>query len=611
MLGYYDFIQPKVKKLNKYKELTKKLKEIFQIDQPELDFGIYRILNSRSEEINNYLENTLKAKVLSALGGENSKYQNTVFAHLLTFFSRYYDSGDFVSKRRYKGDTYAIPYSGEEVVLHWANKDQYYIKSGENFSNYSFKLEDGRKVNFKLVLADTAKDNRKDNDADRRFVFVEPVDVVDNELVINFEYKSVKKGTKQDALVKDAVSSILSSDTVQEYWIDLTKRAPTEKNPNRTVLERHLATYTQKNTSDYFIHKNLQGFLSNELDFYIKSEVMNLDNIQNAEVFDSIESQLKMIQCLRLVAQDLIAFLAQIENFQKRLWEKKKFVTACDYLITLDHVPEQFYTDICANNAQWEQWKELGIWQSSNIGTEDDLRINLGMAIDTSLFDASFKDRLLLTINNIDKKTNGLLINSDNYHGLNFLKGKYKNSIDLQYIDPPYNTLSSEIIYKNNYKHSSWNTLISNRFDLSYDLLKQSALCFTAIDHEEVYGLGKIMDEKYGITNRVAIVTVQHNPKGRNQAKFFSENSEFLLAYSKDYDKASFNQVAIDDDVLKTFDKSDKIGRYRYENFIRARSNWSREQRPNNWYPIYVSDDLLDITTEKKTGLHRSFSQNG
>ena len=70
-------------------------------------------------------------------------HENAVFSHLLTFFSRYYDKGDFISQRRYKGDTYAIPYAGEEVILHWANKDQYYTKSGENFANYGFKLDDG------------------------------------------------------------------------------------------------------------------------------------------------------------------------------------------------------------------------------------------------------------------------------------------------------------------------------------------------------------------------------------------------------------------------------------------------------------------------------------
>ena len=205
--------------MSKYRELVKKLKEIFQIDRPELDFGIYRILNAKGDEINDYLENTLKQKISDALataGNANKEelekqlavaiksaealgadpetipkvkdlrlqvvassqgandQENAVFTHMLSFFSRYYDSGDFVSKRRYKGDTYAIPYAGEEVMLHWANKDQYYIKSGENFANYSFKLEDGRKVSFKLLAADTAKGNLKDNDADRQFVLIEP-----------------------------------------------------------------------------------------------------------------------------------------------------------------------------------------------------------------------------------------------------------------------------------------------------------------------------------------------------------------------------------------------------------------------------------------------------
>lgn len=413
--------------MSKYNELVKKLKEIFQIDKPELDFGIYRILNAKADEINNYLENTLKKKISDALasaGNANkeelerqladaikgaealgvdpdnipkvkdlraqiaassqgaNEHENAVFTHLLTFFSRYYDSGDFVSKRRYKGDTYAIPYAGEEVMLHWANKDQYYIKSGENFSNYSFKLEDGRKVTFKLLAADTAKDNRKDNDADRRFVLVEqhtrikydedgldyeeevlPIFVdgsgEQDELIIQFEYKAVKKGTKQEALVSQALDAILSNSNIQSDWVDVTKREPTEKNPNRTLLEKHLTTYTQRNTADYFIHKDLGGFLSNELDFYIKNEVMNLDNVQNAEVFSDIEKQLRMIQCLRSISTDIIKFLAQLENFQKKLWEKRKFAINTNYILTIDILPECLFAEVLENEKQISEWLEL------------------------------------------------------------------------------------------------------------------------------------------------------------------------------------------------------------------------------------------------------------
>nr|WP_241367193.1 hypothetical protein [Escherichia coli] len=68
---------------------------------------------------------------------------------------------------------------------------------------------------------------------------------------------------------------------------------------------------------------------------------MNLDNVQNAEVFANIEKQLRMIQCLRAVALELITFLAQIENFQKKLWTKKKFVVETNYIFTVDKLPEE------------------------------------------------------------------------------------------------------------------------------------------------------------------------------------------------------------------------------------------------------------------------------
>ena len=301
--------------MSKYDDLVKKLKEIFQIDRPELDFGVYRILNVRAVEINDYLENRLKTKVseslaisgdanvaglrkelheketqyredgmnpdtvpkvrelrekLTAFSVNTFEHENAVFTHLLTFFSRYYDKGDFISQRRYKGDTYAIPYAGEEVVLHWANKDQYYTKSGENFSNYGFKLDDERCVRFRLVTADTAKDNRKDNDKERRFVLIEPhtrtltddegdeyeesylpVEEVNGELVLRFEYKSVPKGCKQDVLVVNAVKKVLDDPIVKVHWLDLNKREPTEKNPQRTLLEKCLTNYTTKNSADY------------------------------------------------------------------------------------------------------------------------------------------------------------------------------------------------------------------------------------------------------------------------------------------------------------------------------------------------------------------------
>lgn len=84
--------------------------------------------------------------------------ESEVFSHLFNFFRRYYSGGDFLSLRRYKEGVYAIPYEGEEVKLYWANTDQYYIKTSENFRDYTFRLppldENARRAHFKLVNAD-------------------------------------------------------------------------------------------------------------------------------------------------------------------------------------------------------------------------------------------------------------------------------------------------------------------------------------------------------------------------------------------------------------------------------------------------------------------------
>ena len=497
-----------------FSALVYKLKEIFQINRPDLDFGVYRILNARSAEIAEFLDKRLKTKVEQYLGEAKSsldenvikeleaelksefgkrafneqgelidadgiestlgqKYialtqadahemtdQSQVYSHLLTFFSRYYDDGDFISQRRYKGDTYAIPYSGEEVMLHWANKDQYYTKSGEMFSNYRFKLNDERSVLFRLVSADTARENRKDNDKDRRFIIVTesktfirideegeefeetivPFSIQKNELTILFEYATLPKGSKQEALNTESHNKILTANVLTSDWLnDLAQPAPTEKEPKRTVLQKHLSTYTQKNTADYFIHKDLGNFLRNELDFYIKNEVMHLDDVVSADQFIQIERQLSIIKCLRQIGLEIISFLASLEDFQKKLWLKKKFVVSAEYCITLDRVDESLYAEIAENTAQWQQWDDLGFkGTDAGWGTIDYLKQHQALMVDTSLFSIEFKAKLLQKIDDLDAQTDGLIINSDNFQALNVLNKKYDGQIKSIYIDPPY-----------------------------------------------------------------------------------------------------------------------------------------------------------------------------
>ena len=199
------------------------------------------------------------------------------------------------------------------------------------------------------------------------------------------------------------------------------------------------------------------------------------------------------------------------------------------------------------------------------------------------------------------KLKQNLVIKGNNLLTLFSLRERLSKQVKLVYIDPPYNTGGDENIfsYNNTFTHSSWLVFMKNRLEVARELLREDGFITIAIDHCELFYLGVVADEIFGRDNRLSIITVQHNPKGRNQAKFFSENSEFLLVYAKNKEKANFQQVAIDDEVKATFTERDEKGAYRWEPYIRARTVWSRQARPENWYPIYVSKDLKTITSTK------------
>jgi len=388
-----------------YEKLQRLLRELFRTNQADLDFGIYRVINQKRDEVEQFLDNDLLPQVkrafeeyqsvdnqslaaeleearkqaedlgydpeespkvkeiqerMAAHGVDVEGLEDQVYAALYNFFRRYYDKGDFVSQRRYKEGVYAIPYEGEEVKLHWANHDQYYVKTSEHLRNYTFKLKSGELAHVKLVSADTEKDNRKEgDDKKRRFILAdEPIEVEGGQLALRFEFRPDAEKRSQDKLNKEAVAKIfalrdsLDDPIIKTALMELASLAPTEKDKKRTLLAKHLDDYTRRNTQDYFIHKDLGKFLRQELDFFIKNEIMHLDDIES-ETAPRVEQYLSKIKVIRKIAHKMIAFLAQIEDFQKKLWLKKKFVVETNYCITLDRIPEELYPTIIQRHQKY------------------------------------------------------------------------------------------------------------------------------------------------------------------------------------------------------------------------------------------------------------------
>jgi adenine-specific DNA-methyltransferase len=623
-----------------FEKLQKLLEELFQLDQADLDFGIYRIMNQKRDEVVRFLEKDLLPQVKEAFSHYKSAdkatlqkeldkaieqanglgvdpetttkvkelreqmadtsvdvtaLENEVFSHLFNFFRRYYHEGDFISLRRYKEGVYAIPYEGEEVKLHWANHDQYYVKSSEYFRDYIFTMPSGKRVRVHLVAASSEQDNKKEQAGkERRFVICEedPIYEENGELYIRFEYKSDNGKKKQDALNQEAIERVLKSEGFEEWTQELSKPAPTKANPKRTVLEKHLTQYTARNTFDYFIHKDLGGFLRRELDFYIKNEVMHLDDIEHDTV-PRVDQYLSKIKVIRKIAHKIIQFLEQLENFQKKLWLKKKFVVETNYCITLDRVPEELYPEIAANDAQREEWvhlfaideieKDLNGPGYSEPLSVDFLKAQPTLPLDTAFFDKSFRETLLATVDDCSESLSGLLVHSENFQALNLLHARYSNGVECMYIDPPYNTGADGFAYKDNYQRSSWNSLLSDRLGLARQLLSEQGSFFVSIDDIEVAELRTLLDEVFGRENFLA-ANIWQKRYSRDNRPTIGTVHEYVLLYAREADQ--FAQVR---GLLPPDEKSRRV--YRNPNDD-PKGDWrpipmtAQGYRPNQMYEI-------------------------
>ncbi len=529
----------------RYEKLKTLLKELFQLDQPDLDFGIYRVLHAKSAEVSKFLDEDLLPQVRAAFGQYRTAdkfeiekdlataieqarglgvdpettqkvkdlrarleseavdigaLESEVYDHLFGFFRRYYSEGDFLPKRVYKPGVYAIPYEGEEVTLHWANKDQYYIKTSEYLRDYAFRLrphDEKKPLRVHFRLADVAEGEHGNVKAaegkDRVFILAEPGESGHDfiaeedgeqgkELVIRFEYRPAtitdwpeedREGKKNPPVQKDlsehATRNILAATgNVSMEWTTELSKAHVMANGDEadySRLEAHLKRYAARNTFDYFIHKDLGTFLRRELDFYIKNEVMHLDDVET-ESAPRVEQYLSKIKVIRKIAGKIIDFLAQLEDFQKKLWLKKKFVVETRYCITVGSIPEAFYAEIAKNEAQREEWVNLlGIDEIEGNLTTPGYRKKLKaeflkghptLVVDTHHFDSGFTEQLLDALGDVDEKTDGVLFHSENFQALETLSERYRQATAVVFADPPYNTGVDGFLYKDRYQHSSW-----------------------------------------------------------------------------------------------------------------------------------------------------------
>ena len=568
------------------------LRELFQFDCADLDFGIYRVMNykrgvieafiteelpravagelergalagqsqaaGRLREVVDQIRETLGSDALDADGNLAGTWRGTplgrkyqelqaktagglgrksleaaIYNHLHAFFSRYYQDGDFISKRRYsRRQRYAIPYNGQEVHLHWANSDQYYVKSYEHFRDYTFTRE-GVTVRFTVHDAQVEQDDVK---GDKR-LFVPRFDDVafraQARVFIPFDYRPLSpreealygRRNQQEAIIDAALTEVparlrAAGADAAAALLTAERRRNGDGRPV-SHLDHHLRRYTRRNTSDFFIHKNLKGFLARELDFYLKNEVLDLDELEAADEHRA-GGWFQIMRTIKAVGGRIIDFLDQIESFQKMLWEKRKFITETQYCITVGNIDPRLYPDVAACAPQWAEWKDLLHIDEQDIQPLLDsaaaadkraalLETHPGLVLDTRHFPRDFVDRLIGGVDDLDDALDGLLLHGDNTQSLALLQTAYRGKIRCIHVDPPYNTRTSGFLYKNSYQHSSWLTMMENHARRGAALLDGHGSLVCHIDENEYERL-HLLFEQLGIPNAGTIVWDKRNP---------------------------------------------------------------------------------------------------
>jgi len=662
--------------IKKFQEL---LKELFQFETSDLDFGIYRILNYKRDQIKKFIQEDLVNKVESAFAKHKDKRLTNInhrfeeakekiiqslgkeaFTPTSELKEQFNDTPlgrDFLSIKTQKEEAETI----DEVKLYWANNEQYYTKTGLLFRDYTFKIND-YKVIFRIASAREELGSKKAT-KERFFVLDDenPIeilpsplagegkgegDIKDKSLIIRFQYreltdKEVKhyeveggsNTSKQekinqktyDEVLKKVKDVKLRSCLVKVYKPVLRKSEGTEK----PILLYQISRFTAKNTKDYFIHKNLKKFLSEQLDYFIKAEVLSIETLEKERFLDKHITRAKVV---REIGEDIINFLSQIEDFQKRLWEKKKFVLKTEYVITTDRIfslcrsdpepstsvipsdseesqsivqgklregdgsPEYFYDQIWKNKEQKKEWKDLGFDVPKN---KEELK-KKKLPIDTRYFSQEFKERLLEALTSfpviardkvtkqshdiaLDDLLDGLIIKSENYQALNLLLKKYNEKIQCVYIDPPYNTGSDEFMYKDKYLHSSWISMMYDRLSLAKIFLSSNiGTIWINMDDNEIHHVSLMLNNIFG--NDAFIGNIAWKKTTGDNKPIFAFTHDNIITYGKDAN-CSPRRAKLSKQERKAYSNPDNDPRGNWAPGD-YRSKWTKTERPNLYYPI-------------------------
>ena len=181
-----------------------------------------------------------------------------------------------------------------------------------------------------------------------------------------------------------------------------------------------------------------------------------------------------------------------------------------------------------------------------------------------------------------DLDTDNMLIHGDNLLALKALEGEYTEKIKCVYIDPPYNTGSAFEQYDDDLEHSIWLSIMKRRLEIIRELLSEDGTIWISIDDDEGHYLKVLCDEVFGRSNFINTVLWQKIHSIKNDARYLSENHDFILVYSKNKEKVKFNLLPRTEEMNARYKNPDNDPRGPWQSGDLV----ANQERTNGYYEV-------------------------
>lgn len=223
------------------------------------------------------------------------------------------------------------------------------------------------------------------------------------------------------------------------------------------------------------------------------------------------------------------------------------------------------------------------------------------VALDDLVVVAEFRDTIYPGLVSTGKVQRGgdkpchTVINGENYHVLKALTYTHRGSVDVIYIDPPYNTGAKDWKYNNDYvegddqyRHSKWLAMMERRLLVAKELLNPAdSVLVVTIDEKEYLRLGLLLEQVFPEA-RIQMVSASINPAAVARAGYFGRSDEYYFFVM--LGRSGVKPIRLSDEWITTKGRTHK-GDIRWDLLRKSGSSPTRDGHPETFYPFFIYED--------------------